>query len=277
MKILKLVITFLASYILSVGAFWGLLEGFSYFRDDTLKDVAGNSWYWLIYGIPVMPAAWMTIQSQKPTEDASTNTKRTRRIKNRFTLTLNQSFELAAFVYWVLALMLVGILLGAGAFCLFERYNSNTTVQPHLIHLERLSEDEGKQISEQWPLAQIDKLETIRVQAVATPEQHDGQEQRPVGIWLSSNLLLGIVFLILATVFRRFSLTGWEAWEGGVKPMAPRSFAPALSPLEQVRSSLFGLAAWIVGTIFTWLFLLLGLDQLLFAGKFLNQLIPLFS
>jgi len=50
---IKKVIKFTALYIAQVGALWGLLEGFSYFKGNALKEFLGQYWV-LIYIIPII-------------------------------------------------------------------------------------------------------------------------------------------------------------------------------------------------------------------------------
>ena len=46
----KSAIKFFALYIVQVGTLWGLLEGYTYFMGDALKNLLGSFWI-LIYGI----------------------------------------------------------------------------------------------------------------------------------------------------------------------------------------------------------------------------------
>lgn len=54
----KDVIKFIVLYIAQVGALWGLLEGYSYFRGDALKNSLGGFWI-LIYIIPFFTAIFV--------------------------------------------------------------------------------------------------------------------------------------------------------------------------------------------------------------------------
>lgn len=49
----KIMFIAIASYIVQVGALWGLLEGYTYFTDDSLKNILREYWI-LLYIIPVV-------------------------------------------------------------------------------------------------------------------------------------------------------------------------------------------------------------------------------
>lgn len=53
---IKTVILAMAIYISQVGALWGLLEGYTYFKGDTLKTVLGAYWL-LLYIFPLITTA----------------------------------------------------------------------------------------------------------------------------------------------------------------------------------------------------------------------------
>lgn len=48
----------LALYILQVGALWGLIEGYTYFKGDNLKTILGSYWI-MIYIIPIISTIYV--------------------------------------------------------------------------------------------------------------------------------------------------------------------------------------------------------------------------
>lgn len=54
----KNAIKFLTLYIVQVGTLWGLLEGYSYFMGDALKNLLGSFWI-LIYIIPLFTTLYI--------------------------------------------------------------------------------------------------------------------------------------------------------------------------------------------------------------------------
>jgi hypothetical protein len=65
---IKKLLQFLAFYIVQAGTLWGLLDGYTYFKGDDLKNSLGSYWV-LIYILPVFTAAYFTMQGTKK-EDA---------------------------------------------------------------------------------------------------------------------------------------------------------------------------------------------------------------
>jgi hypothetical protein len=55
---MKKSLKFIAIYAAQVGAIWGLLEAYSYFKGDALKDFLGQFWI-LIYIIPLLTTAFL--------------------------------------------------------------------------------------------------------------------------------------------------------------------------------------------------------------------------
>lgn len=54
-KVLKFIIFFVGTYIAAVAGLWGVVELYTYFRGEELKNLLGVYW-WLMYCIPIIPA-----------------------------------------------------------------------------------------------------------------------------------------------------------------------------------------------------------------------------
>lgn len=51
-------------YIVQVGSLWGLLEGYTYFKDDALKEFIGPYWI-LIYILPFISTAFIILRESR--------------------------------------------------------------------------------------------------------------------------------------------------------------------------------------------------------------------
>jgi ribokinase len=61
-------IAFIGSYITIVGALWGLLEAYTYFTGDKLKQILGAYWLLILYGVPVVIALWVAFLNAGDTQ-----------------------------------------------------------------------------------------------------------------------------------------------------------------------------------------------------------------
>lgn len=61
---MKNALKFIALYIVQVGALWGLLEGYSYFKGDALKEFLGSYWI-LVYIIPLFITAYVMVRDAR--------------------------------------------------------------------------------------------------------------------------------------------------------------------------------------------------------------------
>lgn len=77
--ILRFFITFIGGYIAQVGAFWGFLEAYTYFRDDSLKLMIGNYWS-LVYILPVITSILFSIYYTRSKEESAGNSVTGQRI-----------------------------------------------------------------------------------------------------------------------------------------------------------------------------------------------------
>jgi len=66
------VIKSVAIYIVQVGALWGLLEGYTYFKDDALKDFLGSYWI-LIYILPIFTTVYFAFRESHVEETVHEN------------------------------------------------------------------------------------------------------------------------------------------------------------------------------------------------------------
>ncbi len=67
-KIIKSIII----YIVQIGTLWGLLEGYTYFKDDVLKEVLGPYWL-LIYILPLFTTAFIIFKDKRPKDSVQEN------------------------------------------------------------------------------------------------------------------------------------------------------------------------------------------------------------
>lgn len=90
-------ITFIASYSAIVGAVWGFLEAYTYFKDEELKQILGPYWL-LIYSVPIIIAlctAFLNIKVHRPgnTSSESLESDALQKIKEVLERTHNRIFD----------------------------------------------------------------------------------------------------------------------------------------------------------------------------------------
>lgn len=69
----KSILKFVTIYIIQVGAIWGFVEGYTYFKGDHLKKLLGPYWV-VLYGLPALIALILTMR-QITKKNASANSR----------------------------------------------------------------------------------------------------------------------------------------------------------------------------------------------------------
>lgn len=61
---MEMIVKIIIVYIVQVGSLWGLLEGYTYFTDDSLKMFLGSFWI-ALYIVPIITTALYFLSQQK--------------------------------------------------------------------------------------------------------------------------------------------------------------------------------------------------------------------